>query len=42
MPISENIKTLRRRYGLTQQELGEIAGVSGKAVSTWELGVKEP
>lgn len=42
MPISENIKTLRRRYGLTQQELGEIAGVSGKAVSTWELGIKEP
>lgn len=42
MPISKNIKTLRKRYGLTQQELGEIAGVSGKAVSTWELGIKEP
>lgn len=42
MPIRENIKILRKRYGLTQQELGEIAGVSGKAVSTWELGVKEP
>lgn len=42
MGISENIKKLRDRYGLTQSELGEIAGVSDKAVSTWENGTAEP
>jgi transcriptional regulator with XRE-family HTH domain len=26
MPISENIKRLRDRYGITQKELAEIAG----------------
>ncbi|GAA5416231.1 hypothetical protein Pryu01_01263 [Paraliobacillus ryukyuensis] len=42
MGISENLKLLRDRYDLTQQELGEIAGVSDKAVSTWEKGEKTP
>ena len=42
MGIAENIKILRERYGLTQQELAEIAGVTNKAVSTWESGKKEP
>lgn len=42
MSISENIKNLRMQYGLTQSELGEIAGVSDKAVSTWENGTAEP
>jgi len=42
MGISENIKLLRYKYKLTQDELGKIAGVSGKAVSTWENGTKEP
>ena len=42
MPISENIKILRERYGITQKELAEIAGVTDKAVSTWELGINEP
>lgn len=42
MSISENIKILRDRYDITQQELAEIAGVSNKAVSTWELGTYEP
>lgn len=42
MPISENIKKLRERYGITQKELADIAGVTDKAVSTWELGIKEP
>ena len=36
MSIGENIKRLRDKHGLTQAELGEIAGVSDKAVSTWE------
>lgn len=42
MGIPENIKSLRMKFNLTQQELGEIAGVSGKAVHTWEAGLREP
>ncbi|MEC0173012.1 helix-turn-helix transcriptional regulator [Paenibacillus graminis] len=42
MGISDNIKILRERYGLTQQELADIAGVTNKAVSAWESGLAEP
>lgn len=42
MSIAENIKKLREQFDLTQDELGEIAGVSGGAVSTWERGTAEP
>lgn len=42
MSIADNIKKLRAKYDLTQDELGEIAGVSGGAVSTWERGTAEP
>ena len=42
MGISQNIKDLRQRHSLTQAEFGEIAGVSDKAVSTWENGTAEP
>ena len=42
MGIGENIKNLRIDNNLTQVELGQIAGVSDKAVSTWEAGLKEP
>ena len=42
MPIGENIKRLRIMHGLSQKELAQIAGVSDKAVSTWENGTKEP
>lgn len=42
MAIGENIRSLRQRYNLSQEELGEIAGVSGKAVSTWENNSKTP
>lgn len=42
MSIGDNIRRLREQHGLTQRELGEIAGVSDKAVSTWELGSKAP
>ena len=42
MPIGENIKRLRESRGLTQAQLGAIAGVSDKAVSTWESGTREP
>ena len=40
--IKDNIKQLRQKHGLTQSELGRIAGVSDKAVSTWERGDAEP
>ncbi len=42
MPISENIKILREKYKLSQKDLAQIAGVTDKAVSTWERGIKEP
>lgn len=42
MGIPENIKKLRAFYGLTQTELGKIAGVSDKAIWTWENGTAEP
>ena len=42
MDISKSIKNLRLSRKLTQAEFGKIAGVSGKAVSTWELGTAEP
>lgn len=42
MGIAENIRILREEHGLTQAELGAIAGVSDKAVSTWENGTAYP
>ncbi|MBP3649142.1 MAG: helix-turn-helix domain-containing protein [Clostridia bacterium] len=42
MAISDNIKRLRESFGLTQIQLGAIAGVSDKAVSTWERGDNIP
>ena len=42
MGIPENIKKIREVYGLTQTELGKIAGVSDKAIWTWEKGTAEP
>ncbi len=42
MSVSENIKRLREAYNLSQDELGKIAGVSGKAVSKWENGLSDP
>jgi len=42
MSIAENIKRLRDAHGLTQEELGDIAGVSAKAVSKWESGAGNP
>ncbi|KSU88936.1 LexA repressor [Bacillus sp. VT 712] len=42
MSIGKNIKKLRELHNLSQKELAEIAGVSDKAVSTWENEVKDP
>ncbi len=42
MGFGENLKKLRERFNLTQEDIAEIAGVTNKAVSTWETGRKEP
>lgn len=42
MSIGKNIKKLREIHNLSQKELAEIAGVTDKAVSTWENGIKDP
>ncbi|MBQ7775566.1 MAG: orotate phosphoribosyltransferase [Lachnospiraceae bacterium] len=36
MTIGANIKRLRQNKGLTQEQLGEVLGISGQAVSKWE------
>lgn len=40
--IGENIKHLRESHSMSQKELAEIAGVTDKAVSTWESGINIP
>lgn len=42
MSIGENIKNLRLKYGLEQSQIATIAGVTNKAVSSWELGNSVP
>lgn len=40
--ITTIIKNFREKNHLTQDELGQIAGVSGKAVWAWENGTSLP
>jgi transcriptional regulator with XRE-family HTH domain len=42
MSIGENIKKLREVYNLSQKDIAEIAGVTNKAVSSWETEDKKP
>lgn len=42
MSIADNIRHLRESHELTQKQFAAIAGVSDKAVSTWEKGKKTP
>ncbi|MHC1696412.1 MAG: LexA family protein [Eubacteriales bacterium] len=42
MSIGDNMKKLREKKGLSQEEFGKIAGVTDKAVSNWETGLREP
>lgn len=39
--FSRRIVELRRQKGLSQKQLGEMLGVSNKAVSKWENGVSQ-
>lgn len=36
------IKKLREKHGMSQEELGDIVGVSDKTVSSWEINRTEP
>ena len=40
--ISEKITELRKKCGMTQEQLGERLGISGQAVSKWEKGAALP
>ncbi len=42
MDLGKNIKNMRRKRGLTQEELGKKIGVEKSAVSRWESGERKP
>lgn len=42
MKISDKLYKLRNDRGLTQSDMGEIAGVSDKTISAWEAGKRCP
>lgn len=42
MNISRKLYHLRIEHGLTQTDMGEIAGVSDKTISAWESGARCP
>ena len=42
MTIGTNIKRLRQNKGATQEQLGEVLGISSQAVSKWENGSALP
>lgn len=42
MKLKDRIKEARKARGLTQQQLGELCGVTRQAVYYWESGMREP
>ena len=42
MEISRKLYLLRTESGMTQNEFAKIAGVSDKAISSWEKGIRSP
>ena len=42
MELKDRIAAVRRAAGLTQEQLGELLGVSRQAVSRWESGQTSP
>lgn len=42
MKFSDNLRLLRAEYRLTQQDIGNIVGLTAQAVSKWENDLTEP
>lgn len=42
LTINENIRSYRKSFGLTQEQLAEAVGVTVGAVSKWESGLSNP
>ena len=42
MKLSDKILSLRKQYGMSQEELAEKLNVSRQAVSRWEVGSAQP
>ena len=40
--LSQKIKLLRIKHGLSQLELGQKLGISNRAISKWEKGISMP
>ena len=40
--ISDNIRELRKRRGMSQRELAALLGISNKTISRWETGEGDP
>lgn len=39
MTIGQNIRAIRKKRGLTQGRLGQLCGMTGGAISSYENGV---
>ena len=42
MTIGQNIRAIRKKRGLTQGRLGQLCGMTGGAISSYENGVTVP
>ncbi|HIU39818.1 MAG TPA: helix-turn-helix transcriptional regulator [Candidatus Aphodocola excrementigallinarum] len=42
MKFSDNLRMLRAKYKLSQQDIGDIVGLTGGAVSRWENELTQP
>lgn len=42
MSFSENLKAIRKKHNITQEELADMLSVSRQAISKWESGVGYP
>ena len=40
--VGHRIKTLRKKAGETQSELGRVVGVTGSSIQQYEAGIKTP
>ena len=42
MELKDRIAAVRKAAGLTQEQMGELVGVTRQAVSKWESGASDP